>query len=70
MKITEINVSDNTVIEREATAEEAAQIKKDQDAAKAAKEAADAALADKAIAKAALLERLGISADEARLLLS
>ena len=69
MKITEINGSDNTVVEREATAEEVAQIKKDQDAAKAAKEAAEAELADKAIAKAALLERLGITADEAALLL-
>ena len=69
MKITEINGSDNTVIEREATAEEAAQIKKDQDAAKAAKKAEEIAVADKATAKAALLERLGITADEAALLL-
>ena len=68
MKITEINGLDNTVIEREATADEAAQIKKDHDAAKAAKQAEETALAEKAIAKAALLERLGITADEAALL--
>jgi hypothetical protein len=68
MKITEVNVLDDSVIEREATVSEAAQIKKDQDAAKAAKVAEETALAGKTAAKAALLERLGISAEEADLL--
>ena len=65
MKITEIDASTQTVIEREATAEELEQARKD--AEDRAKEAA--ALAIKAQAKAALLERLGITAEEAALLL-
>lgn len=51
---------------RNATADEAALLK----AAENEKIAQDKALADKAIAKTALLERLGITADEATLLLS
>jgi hypothetical protein len=70
IKITEIFAEDNAVIERDATEEEAAQMIADQDAAKAAKEAEEIANAEKAAAKAALLERLGITADEAALLLS
>jgi hypothetical protein len=69
MKITEINGLDNTVIEREATPEEAAQLLADHTAAQMAKEAEEIALAENATAKAALLERLGITAEEAALLL-
>jgi hypothetical protein len=69
MKITEINGSNDTVIERDATEEEAAQLIADQEAAQAKKEAEEIANADKAEAKAALLDRLGITADEAKLLL-
>jgi hypothetical protein len=50
---------------RNATPEEVAQI----ELAQAAKAAQDQADAEKATAKAALLERLGITADEAALLL-
>jgi len=53
-------------IVRDATAEEIAQIELDAANAAAAKTQAEA----KAAQKAALLERLGISQDEARLLLS
>ena len=70
MKITEINGLDNTVIERQATAEEIEQLTKDQAAALAEKQAEDIAILEKANAKVALLERLGITADEATLLLS
>jgi hypothetical protein len=69
MKITEINGSNDTVIERDATEEEAAQLIADQEAAQAKKEAEEIANADKAEAKAALLDRLGMTADEAKLLL-
>jgi hypothetical protein len=50
---------------RDATAEEAAAL----DAQKAAAVAADEAKAAKAVAREALLERLGMTADEAQLLL-
>ena len=64
-KILEHNVETGESIERDATPAEIAQYKKDEADAKAR-------LADKEskeIAKAALLERLGITADEAALLL-
>lgn len=65
MIILEHNVKTGEVIERDATLEEI-----EQKELNAAKDAAKAqAEADKAEAKAALLERLGISADEAALLL-
>jgi hypothetical protein len=70
MKITEINGLDDSVIERDATEEEAAQMIADQDAAKAAKEAEEIANAEKAAAKAALLDRLGITEEEAKLLIA
>jgi hypothetical protein len=65
MKILEHNVETGEVIERDATEEEIAQAAKDQAElnARLAQEAA------KAEAKAALLEKLGITEDEARLLL-
>ncbi len=60
------NTETNEIIEREMTNAEFAKYKADLDAEAARKAEAEA----KATAKAALLERLGISEDEARLLLS
>jgi hypothetical protein len=66
MKFLIHNVETGEVIERDATPEELAQAEKD------AKATADklAAEAAHATAKAALLEKLGITADEAKLLLA
>jgi hypothetical protein len=69
MKITEINGITDSIIERDATPEEVALIKEEQDERAEAKAAEEAAEAERAIAKAALLDRLGITADEAALLL-
>jgi len=66
MIILEHNVETGEVIEREATAEELAQ--KVIDDAQTAARLAEAEA--KAQAKAELLERLGITADEAKLLLA
>lgn len=66
MKILEHNVETGEVVERDATAEEVATAKANADLA--AKERAEAEA--KAAAKAALLDRLGITADEAKLLLA
>jgi hypothetical protein len=57
-------------IERELTADEKKQLKKDQDALTAIDDARKAEAAAKAEAKAALLDRLGITAEEAKLLLA
>jgi len=65
MKIIEHNVETGEVIERDMTKEEAAQYKKDQ----AERTAQIAEIEAKATAKAALLDRLGITAEEATLLL-
>jgi len=67
MKITEINYTTDpaTVTERDMTAEEVAQLEAD----KAAEIARQNELEAKASAKAALLDRLGITAEEAALLL-
>jgi hypothetical protein len=65
-QITIHNAETGEIITRDANAEEIAQIEADQ-AAYAAQAAAEAA---KAAEKAALLTRLGITADEAKLLLS
>ncbi len=54
--------------QREATKDEAAYLKSAQDDASMAKEAEIAELAAKAQAKAALLERLGLTEAEAKLL--
>jgi len=59
------NVETGEIVEREMTADELAQYQID--VAKAADEAQ--AQAQKAVEKAALLEKLGISEDEAKLLL-
>jgi len=60
------NLETNEITEREMNAEELAQWEKDQ-AQSLAEKQAQAELAE---AKAALLDRLGITADEAKLLLS
>lgn len=66
MKILEHNVSDNTSILRDATAEEIADVE-----ISVAKRTAQLAEAEaKAQAKTELLDRLGITEDEAKLLLA
>jgi hypothetical protein len=69
-KATEVWADENRVIERVMSADELAEIAEMHEVSQAAKTAADELAADKAMAKAALLERLGITADEAALLLS
>jgi hypothetical protein len=66
MKILDHNVETGEAIERNATPEELAYVK----AGAEALEAERAEIEAKAAAKAALLERLGITADEAALLLA
>lgn len=66
MKIQEHNIETGEIIEREATEAEIA----DFEAAANAAFLKDKMRADKAAAKAELLEKLGITADEAKLLLS
>ena len=65
MRILEHNLETGEVFERDATKEELAQAETD----KANEAAWKAEVEAKATAKAALLERLGISAEEAALLL-
>jgi len=65
MTITEVFADEDRVVEREATAEEVAQ----QEETAVYFEQLEQEKLAKAEAKAALLERLGISADEAALLL-
>ena len=64
--VIEHNSETGEIIEREMTAAEMKQVEKDK-AESLAEKAEDEA---KATAKAALLERLGITADEAKLLIS
>ena len=66
MKITDHNVETGEVKERDATNDEIEQFVKDQADFKAKLQEAET----KAQAKAALLAKLGITADEAKLLLS
>lgn len=66
---TEVFADENRTVEREMTAEELEDIAEIHRASLAAKTAEKAAAEEKATAKAALLERLGITADEAALLL-
>jgi hypothetical protein len=68
-KVVEIFAEDNSIIERDATAEELKQRKVDAQAHADAKLAEEASKAESESAKAALLERLGITAEEAELLL-
>ena len=63
--ITEINVETGEITQREMTAEELAQYEADQAEAAAKKAEAEA----KETARQALLDKLGINADEAKLLL-
>lgn len=65
MKIIEVNVPEETVIEREPTEEELKQLKKDVELDKAAQKA----MQDRAAKRAALLEKLGITEEEAKVLL-
>ena len=65
MKILEHNVETGEVIERDATAEEIEASKADIASAKVERKNAE----EKAIAKQAILDRLGLTADEAALLL-
>jgi hypothetical protein len=65
-----VNVETGEVIERELNAEELAQQQIDTAADFATRQAKEAEAQAKATQKAALLERLGISEDEARLLLA
>ena len=65
----EVNCQTGEVIERDLTADELAQREADAKAAADLKAAEDADKAAKAVEKAALLAKLGITADEAALLL-
>jgi len=65
MKILEHNVETGEIIERDATTEEIQASKSDIASAKAERKDAE----EKAIAKQAILDRLGLTADEAALLL-
>jgi len=66
----EVNCTTGEVTERPLTAEELAQREADAAAAATAKAEADAKAAQDAVAKDALLTKLGITADEAKLLLA
>ena len=65
----EINCTTGEVVERDLTADELAQREADAKAAADKQAADDADKAAKAVEKAALLDKLGITADEAALLL-
>jgi hypothetical protein len=69
-KITEIFADTNTVVEREATAEEIAQMEADAIAYEEAKTNQEQAEADKIAARAAVLTKLGLTAEEVAALLS
>ncbi len=66
----EVNCATGEVVERPLTAEELAQREADAAAFAAAKHEEEAAAAEAAVAKAALLAKLGITEDEAKLLLA
>jgi len=66
----EVNCATGEVIERPLTADEIAANEAAQVQAEADKAAADKEAAANAVAKAALLAKLGITADEAKLLLA
>lgn len=69
-KAIEVNCETGEVTERDLTAEELQAQADAQAQAEAERVAAEAEAVEKATAKAALLKRLGITADEAALLLS
>jgi hypothetical protein len=66
----EVNCATGEVVERPLTAEELAQREADAAAFAAAEHEKEAAAAEAATAKAALLAKLGITEDEAKLLLA
>jgi hypothetical protein len=66
----EVNCATGEVVERPLTAEEIAQREADAAAFAAAEHEKEVAAAEAATAKAALLTKLGITADEAKLLLA
>jgi len=66
----EVNCATGEVIERPLTAEEITQREADAAAAATAQAEEDAKAAQDAVAKDALLTKLGITADEAKLLLA
>jgi hypothetical protein len=66
----EVNCTTGKVTERPLTAEELTQREADAAAFAAAEHEKEAAAAEAAVAKAALLAKLGITADEAKLLLA
>jgi hypothetical protein len=68
--IIEANCTTGEIIEREMTADELAQAETDKANSLALKNAEAELLATQAAQKAALLEKLGITSDEAALLLS
>jgi hypothetical protein len=65
LQVKEVNCETGEEIVRDATAEEIAQIKLDADNAAAKKAEAEA----KEVARQAILDRLGLTADEAKLIL-
>lgn len=67
--VIEIDAATGIVVERDFTPEELAQREADAAAAEAAEVERQSVIAEKTAARAALLERLGITADEASLLL-
>lgn len=69
-KATEVFADQNRTVEREMSEEELAEIAEMHATNVAAKEAEKVLADERAVAKAALLERLGLTADEANLLLS
>ena len=66
----EVNCTTGEVVERPLTQDELAQREADAQAAAARKHEEEVAAAEAATAKAALLVKLGITADEAKLLLA
>ena len=65
----EVNCTTGEVLEIELTDEEVAQREADAAAAETQRKADEKAEADKAVARAAILDRLGLTADEAAILL-
>ena len=65
----EVNCTTGEVLEIELTDEEVAQREADAAAAEAQRKADEKVAADKAVARAQILDRLGLTADEAAILL-
>jgi hypothetical protein len=65
----EVNCTTGEVLEIELTDAEVAQMEADAAAAETLRKADEKAAADKAAARAAILDRLGLTADEAAILL-